>query len=128
MDGVRLDQWLWAARFFKTRALARAAIDGGKVQYQGHTGKPGKRVDIGAKISVQRGQEQWVVVVTGLAAQRRGASEAAALYAETPASEASRAQRALDRKVANQSFSPPAQRPDRRDRGRIIRFQRLEKS
>ncbi len=125
---VRLDQWLWAARFFKTRALARAAIEGGKIRYDGHAAKPGKRVEPGALIRVQRGWEEMTVTVLSLSARRQGAPEAALLYEETEASRRAREEASAQRKAARDSYAPPQGRPDRRDRGRIIRFQRREKS
>lgn len=125
---VRLDQWLWAARFFRTRALARAAIDGGKVRYNGHAAKPGRRVEHGAEVRVQRGGEEMTVCVRALSSERRGAPEAALLYEETAASRAAREEARAQRKAARAGYTAPAGRPDRRERGRIIRFQRREKS
>ena len=126
--GVRLDQWLWAARFFRTRALARAAVTGGKVRYNGHAAKPGRRVETGAEIRVQRGQEAMTVRVRDLSARRQGAPAAALLYEETAASRTAREEAALQRRAVRDSYTPPAGRPDRRNRGRIIRFQRRERS
>ncbi len=125
---VRLDQWLWAARFFRTRALSRAAIDGGKVRYNGHPAKPGRKVEPGAEIRLQRGQEEMTVRVLGLSTERRGAPAAATLYEETAGSLAAREEAAARRRAARAGYTPPVGRPDRRDRGRIIRFQKREKS
>src|SRR5690554_6954201 len=76
-DGkVRLDKWLWAARFFKTRALAKEAIEGGKVRYNGARTKPGKVVEVGAELSIRQGWAERTVTVLGLSEQRRGAPEA----------------------------------------------------
>ena len=79
----RLDKWLWAARFFKTRALAAAAVDSGKVHVDGQRTKTAKEVRLGMKLQIRRGAEELEVVVRGLSQQRRGAPEAALLYEET---------------------------------------------
>lgn len=76
-EKIRLDKWLWAARFFKTRSLASDAIDGGKVHYDGFRAKPSKEVRLGAILRITRGDEVWEVVVRALSMQRRGAPEAA---------------------------------------------------
>ncbi|EAT11048.1 ribosome-associated heat shock protein Hsp15 [Bermanella marisrubri] len=80
---IRLDKWLWAARFYKTRALAKTAIEGGKVQYEGQRSKVSKIVELGATIKVRQGFDDKVVVVKALSDQRRGAPEAQLLYEET---------------------------------------------
>ena len=72
-DAVRLDKWLWAARFYKTRALARDMIDGGKVHYNGQRGKPSKNVELNAEIKLRQGNDERTVIVLALASQRRGA-------------------------------------------------------
>ncbi len=82
-DKVRLDKWLWAARFFKTRGLASEAIDGGKVHYDGYRAKPAREVKVGALLKITREDGEWEVVVRALSIQRRGAAEAALLYEET---------------------------------------------
>ncbi|WP_442963993.1 RNA-binding S4 domain-containing protein [Pseudomonas sp. MM211] len=82
-DKVRLDKWLWAARFFKTRALAKAAIEGGKVHCRGERCKPGKEPKVGEEYVIRTGFEERTVTVQALSVVRRGAPEAQALYAET---------------------------------------------
>lgn len=82
-DKVRLDKWLWAARFFKTRALASDAIDGGKVHYDGYRAKAAREVKVQALLRITREDGEWEVVVKAISAQRRGAPEAALLYEET---------------------------------------------
>lgn len=77
-DAVRLDKWLWAARFYKTRALAREMIDGGKVHYNGQRGKPSKIVELNAELKLRQGNEERTVIVLALTSQRRGAGESAA--------------------------------------------------
>ena len=83
---IRIDKWLWAARFFKTRAAAKTAIDGGKVHFQGQRCKVSKTVDVGDKLTIRQGFDEKTVVITGLSEQRRGAPEARLLYEETPES------------------------------------------
>ena len=83
---VRLDKWLWAARFFKTRALAGEAVTGGKVHLQGHRVKPSRGVKIDDCFEIQRGYERFEIIVTAISARRGSASEAQALYRETEAS------------------------------------------
>jgi ribosome-associated heat shock protein Hsp15 len=119
-DGMRLDVWLWAARFFKTRSLARAAVDGGKVEVGGQRAKPSRSVYAGDALCVQRGEERFEVVVCGLSEVRGPASVAQKLYVESDASkqrrESERAQRAAERA----GYRPPETKPDKRAR-RLIR-------
>ena len=96
-DKIRLDKWLWAARFFKTRSLAADAVDSGKVHVDGDRAKPAKEVKPGQVMRIRRGQEEIEVVVRGLSGQRRGAPEAALLYEETEASRLKRENAALTR-------------------------------
>lgn len=124
MADIRLDKWLWAARFFKTRALAKKAIEGGKVQYNGARAKTSKTVEVGALIRVPQGWDLWEVEVLALSGQRRGAPEARALYRETPDSEVRRTKEAEQRRLANQAMQHPYKRPDKRDRREIKRFMR----
>ncbi|GAB7265268.1 hypothetical protein DZS_22380 [Dickeya ananatis] len=85
-NAVRLDKWLWAARFYKTRALAREMIDGGKVHYNGQRSKPGKLVELDAEITLRQGNDTRTVMVRAITDQRRPAAQAQALYEETPQS------------------------------------------
>ncbi|GGX87292.1 heat shock protein 15 [Litchfieldella qijiaojingensis] len=124
METVRLDKWLWAARFFKTRALAKKAIDGGKVQYNGAKAKTSKAVERGARIKVPQGWDVWEVEVVALSDQRRGAPEARELYRETPESQARREREAERRRLANQAFQQPPRRPDKKQRRELQRIQR----
>ncbi|SEM59243.1 RNA-binding S4 domain-containing protein [Halomonas caseinilytica] len=126
MDNVRLDKWLWAARFFKTRALAKKAIEGGKVHYDGGRAKTSKNVEIGALIKVPQGWDVWEVEVMALSDQRRGAPEARLLYRETAESEARRTKEAERRRQANEAMQHPFKRPDKRQRREIKRFMRGE--
>lgn len=117
---VRLDKWLWAARFFKTRSLAVAAIDSGKVHINGERAKPAKEVRLGMQVTV-RSPPKRTVVMRGLSDVRRGAPEAALLYEETPESVAQREQAAEQRRLAPQRESGEG-RPTKRDRRQIRQF------
>ncbi|MCB1853963.1 MAG: RNA-binding protein [Halieaceae bacterium] len=119
---VRLDKWLWAARFFKTRSLAKAAIEGGKVQLAGQRVKVSKEIDVGAELHIRQGWDERVVVVRALSEQRGGAPEAQLLYEETPHSIARREQAAAARKAAGGMIERPAQRPTKKQRRQIHRF------
>jgi ribosome-associated heat shock protein Hsp15 len=98
MERVRIDKWLWAARFFKTRGAATEAVLGGRVHVGGERVKPSKETRAGDTVEVRVGQVQWTVVVRGVADKRGPASVAATLYEETPESRASREQSALQRR------------------------------
>ncbi|MCG7600413.1 RNA-binding protein [Halomonas sp. McH1-25] len=124
MTGVRIDKWLWAARFFKTRALAKKAIEGGKVHYNGARVKTSKTVEPGALIKVPQGWDLWEVEVLAVSDQRRGAPEARELYRETPESQTRRERETESRRLANQAMSAPQGRPDKKQRRDIQRFQR----
>ncbi|MBB3231094.1 RNA-binding S4 domain-containing protein [Halomonas stenophila] len=124
MSSVRLDKWLWAARFFKTRQLAKKAIEGGKVHYNGARAKTSKAVEVGALIRLPQGWDVWEVEVLALSEQRRGAPEARELYRETPESEARRTREAENRRQANQAMQHPLKRPDKKQRREIKRFMR----
>lgn len=118
---VRLDKWLWAARFYKTRTLARNMIDGGKVHYNGQRSKPSKLVEVGAEIKLRQGFDEKIVVVVKLSEQRRGAPEAQALYRETDESASRREQRSLERQLHAHNPSPD-RRPDKKQRRDILKF------
>lgn len=98
-DKVRLDKWLWAARFYKTRALAKAAIESGKVHHRGERCKPGKEPRVGDLYELRTGFDERTVEVKALCAVRRGAPEAQSLYQETPESIARREKAAAMRKA-----------------------------
>jgi len=119
-DGVRLDVWLWAARFYRTRSLARQAIETGKVDVAGQRAKAARSVRIGDALSIARGEERFEVQVRGLSEKRGPASVAQALYVE---SEASRARREADRatRAAERAgYQAPETKPDKRAR-KLIR-------
>lgn len=123
---VRLDKWLWAARFFKTRSLAKAAIEGGKVQINGQRAKPSKEIEQGITLTIHQGWEEKTVVVTALSEQRRGATEAALLYAETPDSLVQREQKGAARRAARAGIQYPDERPSKKQRRQIIKFRALD--
>lgn len=118
-DDVRLDRWLWAARFFKTRGLAQAAIAGGHVHVNGQRAKAARPVRAGDRLEISRGSERLEIDVVALAARRGPASVARELYCETDASVAARqAAQQLRRDLAGNR--PPSERPDKRARRRLI--------
>lgn len=122
VEKCRLDKWLWAARFFKTRGLAAEAIDGGKVRVDGLHAKASKELRIGFEVRVTRADGEWTVVVRALSIQRRSAPEAALLYAETRDSRIGREAEAERRKAEFGDRDRGAGRPTKRDRRQIHRF------
>jgi ribosome-associated heat shock protein Hsp15 len=121
-EKLRLDKWLWAARFFKTRSLAKAAIDGGKVHLGGQRVKVSKEISAGDTLQIRQGWDEKVILVKALSSQRRGATEAQLLYEETPESLAKREAEAAARKAAGGMIDRPAQRPTKKQRRQIHRF------
>jgi ribosome-associated heat shock protein Hsp15 len=119
---LRLDKWLWAARFFKTRSLAKSAIEGGKVQLGGQRVKVSKEISVGDELQIRQGWDEKTVVVEALSDQRRGAPEAQQLYTETADSVARREAAAQARKAAGGMIDRPAQRPTKKQRRQIHRF------
>lgn len=116
MEGVRIDKWLWAARFFKTRSLATDAVDSGKVKLNDDRVKPARGVKAGDTLSIDNGATEWEVVVTGLADKRGSATIAQGLYRETEASIAKRQAAAEDRRFFREPSSAIKGRPTKRDR------------
>ncbi|MDD9196561.1 ribosome-associated heat shock protein Hsp15 [Aliivibrio sp. S3MY1] len=122
-DGIRLDKWLWAARFYKTRSIARNMVDGGKVHYNGQRAKPSKLVEVGAEVKLRQGNnEEIVVVIEILSDQRRGAPVAQTLYKETESSIKQREENAKLRKLNSLGSPHPDKRPDKKQRRDIMRF------
>ncbi|MDD7544110.1 ribosome-associated heat shock protein Hsp15 [Actinobacillus porcinus] len=119
-DDVRLDKWLWAARFYKTRTICKEMIDGGKVHYNGQRTKPNKTVEIGATIKLRQGNDEKEIKVTALSTQRRGAPEAQLLYEETAQSVENREKLALARKM--NAMPHPDRRPNKKERRDLLRF------
>ena len=120
-ERIRLDKWLWAARFYKTRALARQAIEGGKVRCEGIRTKPGKIVEVGMTIRLQQGDWERIVIVQGVRNDRRPAPEAQLLYRETEESIRLRDELAAERK-ARPSHWPAPSRPTKKQRRNIRKF------
>lgn len=119
---VRLDKWLWAARFYKTRGLARDMIDGGKVHYNGQRTKPSKAVEVGATIRLRQGHDEKEVVVLALSEHRSKAEIAQQLYRETPDSIRQREQNAEARKLNTQFAPSPERRPDKKERRTLLKI------
>ena len=120
-DKIRLDKWLWAARFFKTRALAKEAIEGGKVHCQGERCKPGKEPKVGDELSIRQGFDERRIKVEALSAVRRGAAEAQALYTEPPDSVLKRENAAALRKAGALGMTTDG-RPSKKQRRQIEHF------
>ncbi len=118
---VRLDKWLWAARFYKTRAIAKQAIEGGKIHCDGGRSKPSKEIEVGMTISLRQGFDEKTVVVQALSDQRRGAPEAQKLYTETPESIERRENLAAQRKAQPQHWPTPG-KPSKKQRRQIQRL------
>ncbi len=121
-DRQRLDKWLWAARFYKTRTLASLAIDAGEVKAAGQRAKPAHLVHVGERVSVRKGSITWDVDVIALAERRGGAADAALLYAETAGSHCVRQKALLERKAALAAEPRFAGRPTKRDRRKLEDF------
>lgn len=121
---MRLDKWLWAARFFKTRALATEAVNGGKVHLNDNRVKPGREVKVGDSLSIQRGGYTFEISVLGINKQRRPAKEAQLLFEESEASIVARQELAANQKLANSGMAHSERRPNKRERRHIIKFTR----
>ncbi len=119
---VRLDKWLWAARFYKTRSIAREMIDGGKVHYNGQRSKPSKLVELGATIVLRQGNDSRTVIIMSIGDQRRGAAEAQLMYQETDESITKREALAHARKMNALTMPHPDRRPDKKERRDLIKF------
>ena len=121
-EKVRIDKWLWAARFFKTRALARDAIKGGKVQLNGNRVKPGKTLSINDQLTIRKGEDEFHISVLDLEDRRVSAQLAQERYEEDPASLARREAAIKQRKLDYHARADRQRRPDKRQRRQIIRF------
>ena len=121
-EEIRLDKWLWAARFFKTRALATEAINGGHVHLKGGRVKPSRSVHIGDELTITKVTTRFDIVVEALSAKRGPASEAQKLYKETDESRGRRESQAENRRLLAAGAPRPERRPDKRQRRHIIRF------
>ena len=126
-DRVRIDKWLWAARFFKTRSMAAQAVTGGKVHVNGARIKPARMVQPGEELRIRRGELEFIVIVQNVSDKRRPAKEAQLLYVETEESitqrEKTREQKRLE--AADRMYGP-MKRPDKRERRKIRKFTRKD--
>jgi ribosome-associated heat shock protein Hsp15 len=121
-DTVRIDKWLWAARFFRTRGLAREAIKGGKVQLDGHRVKPSRTLAEGDRLTIRRGDDAFEITVTDLGDRRLSAPLAQEKYLEDPDSRTRREAAAEQRKLDRKARAERARRPDKRQRRQIRKF------
>jgi ribosome-associated heat shock protein Hsp15 len=124
MERVRIDKWLWAARFFKTRSAATDAVAGGHIQVGGERVKPAKEIQVGDRLEIRRGEVRWTVVVSELADRRGSATVAATLYEETKESIASRERERAERRVARPLGADLGARPTKQDRRRLEALRR----
>jgi ribosome-associated heat shock protein Hsp15 len=127
MDLVRIDKWLWAARFYKTRSLATDAVLAGHVHVNGARVKPAKDVRVGDDVEVRIGTFTWSVAVTGLSDKRGPAAVARTLYAETPESTKAREEQALQRRLARPLGAELGERPTKQDRRRLDALRRSQR-
>lgn len=123
VEDVRLDKWLWAARLFKTRAIAKDAVESGRVRYRGARAKVGRNVEVGALMAVRQGWDEWEIEVLGLSDRRLGAPQARLLYRETDESRRRREQAAEQRRLAASGLISD-ERPTKKQRRAIHRFKR----
>lgn len=124
LEAIRLDKWLWAARFFKTRKLAAEAISGGKVHVNDQRAKPGKEVKVGAMLSISKDNYRWDITITGINGQRRSAKEAVLLYQESAESLAKREQQIMLNREQRElfDFNGRDHKPNKKERRLIHRF------
>lgn len=122
MDKVRIDKWLWAARFFKTRSLAKSAVEGGKIHCEGNRVKASKEIQVGTALRIRQGYDEKDVIVTALSDKRGNASAAALLYQETQESQQKRQEEAARRRALRDSEPKPNTRPNKKERRQIHRF------
>lgn len=124
-DKIRIDKWLWAARFYKTRMLAKQAIEGGKIHCDGQRIKPSKEALVGLELTIRQDWDEKVVIIKALSDQRRSAPQAALLYEETEESKNLREKRTAERKAGLGNFIISDHRPSKKERRQIHRFQRV---
>ncbi|WP_333873243.1 RNA-binding S4 domain-containing protein [Methylobacter sp.] len=124
LEVIRLDKWLWAARFFKTRKLAGEAISGGKVHVNDQRVKPGKEVKIGAALSISKDNYRWEITIIAINGQRRSAKEAVLLYQESAESLAKREKQIIQNREQRQlfDFSGKDHKPNKKERRLIHQF------
>jgi ribosome-associated heat shock protein Hsp15 len=125
-ERMRLDKWLWAARFFKTRQIAAEAVQGGKVHLNGQRCKPGKDVRVGSQLSISKGPFDWEIEILVLPKQRRPASEAKDFYQESESSHEKRQKLTAQIRAENASRPQPDHKPNKRERRLIHRFKQVD--
>jgi ribosome-associated heat shock protein Hsp15 len=128
MSGVRIDRWLWAARFFKTRSLAKAAVEGGKVHLESSRVKPSKEVQVGQRLEIRRGDTFQVVIIETLSEQRGSATVAQTLYTETPESIEQREVRKSVRLMERAGLNIPSSKPDKKNRRALAQLKDLDRN
>ena len=128
MSGVRIDRWLWAARFFKTRSLAKAAVEGGKVHLESSRVKPSKEVQVGQQLEIRRGDTFQVVIIDTLSEQRGSATVAQTLYTETPESIEQREVRKSVRRMERAGLNIPSSKPDKKNRRALAQLKDLDRN
>jgi ribosome-associated heat shock protein Hsp15 len=128
LDSIRIDKWLWTARFFKTRSLASEAVAGGKIHIDKQRVKPSKEIKIGAKLSIHKEGFEWLVTVTGIAKQRVSAKEAVLLYEESSESLEKREKHVEIRREERKflGFQKPEHKPNKKNRQLIHQFKRAD--
>jgi ribosome-associated heat shock protein Hsp15 len=119
---VRLDKWLWAARFYKTRTLAAEAIDGGHIEVNGQRGRAARPVQMGDRLTIVKAGDRWEIIVDGISSQRGGAANASQLYHESAEGQQRRLAAAELRRMQHAADGGVVGRPDKRQRRQIIRF------
>ncbi len=124
MDRLRVDKWLWAARFFKTRSIAKTAIEGGKVHLNGQRVKVSREITVGETLVIKQGWDEKEIVVLGLSTQRGPATVARELYEETAASIEKREREAQARKAAGGAVARPTQKPGKHQRKALERLRK----
>ncbi len=120
--GIRIDKWLWTSRFFKTRSMATAAVNGGKVHLNRQRVKAGRTVNVGDSLSIQKNNELYDVIILGINTKRRPAKEARLTYEESEQSRLKREQEQSIKKLASASRPIPQRKPDKREREQLRRF------
>ena len=125
-EELRIDKWLWVARFFKTRALASEAVNGGKVHLNGHRVKAGRSVKIGDTLSIQKSSDLFEILIVGINKTRRPAKEAKLLYEESEKSRLKREQEHAIKKLASATRPVPQRRPGKRERELLRNFKQKQ--
>lgn len=128
MSGTRIDRWLWAARFFKTRSLAKKAVEAGKVQVESQRAKPSKELQINQTLQIRRGETTQTVVVKALSEQRGPAVQAQTLYEETAESIELRELQRSSRRMERAGLTVPSGRPDKKDRRALAQLRDLDQN